>query len=157
MNVLATAAVSALCLMSSAKRPAAPPEPQEAGCPHAHDERADAAAPEVKDVPGQPILRGERVPARSTVEIAELLKDPTKSQGHVVVVEGQVRRACTHRGCWMELGEATQGPGLRVTFLDDGFFVPTNSAGFRARVVGAVSGTKAEPKLVATGVELRRL
>jgi hypothetical protein len=83
----------------------------------------------------------------------------------------------------MELAESTQEgtPGCRVTFKNYGFFVPTNSAGSRARVQGQVEvetlpaasvrhyeeegavfagkqpdGTAREVRLVASGVELWR-
>ena len=76
--------------------------------------------------------------------------------------------------------EAT-APGCRVTFKDYGFFVPTDSAGSRARIEAAVElarlepshvelleregatfdtkdadGSEREVRLVATGVELWR-
>jgi hypothetical protein len=77
----------------------------------------------------------------------------------------------------MELAPAGGGPGVRVTFKDHGFFVPTDSAGSKARVQGTVrvaqlsaaeaehlrseGGSMApaaqrEVQLIATGVELRR-
>jgi hypothetical protein len=80
----------------------------------------------------------------------------------------------------MELAEGEKGAGVRVTFKDYGFFVPTDSAGSSARVQGVVklatlspemaahyesegatvprdaSGQPREVQLVATGVELKR-
>jgi hypothetical protein len=83
----------------------------------------------------------------------------------------------------MELAESAQEgtPGCRVTFKSYGFFVPTNSAGAKARVQGVVEvetlpassvrhfeeegavfagkqpdGTAKEVRLVATGVEMWR-
>jgi len=97
--------------------------------------------------------------------------------GKKVLVEGVVRRACSQMGCWMELAPAEGGPGVRVTFKDYGFFVPTDSAGAKARVQGTIqvaqlsvaqaehlraeggsmtAGAQREVRLVATGVELRR-
>ncbi len=57
-----------------------------------------------------------------------------------MLIEGQVRKACEKKGCWMELATATdaKGPGVRVTFKDYGFFVPLDSAGSQARVEGVV-------------------
>src|SRR5438128_730722 len=106
----------------------------DATCSHDHADTKASTAP--KDVPGKPILRGEAVPAKTTVALLDLLKAPEKLSGKSVVVEGNVRKACTHRGCWMELAPSDQGPGLRVTFKDDGFFVPPDSAGSQARVIG---------------------
>ena len=75
----------------------------------------------------------------------------------------------------MELAPSGGGDGMRVTFKDYGFFVPTDSAGAKARVAGTlkVSTLSAEEvahlksegaqvksgrevQLVASGVELRR-
>jgi hypothetical protein len=112
-----------------------------------------------------------------------VLANPEQFQGRPLVVDGHVRRACSRRGCWMELAEAADPklPGCRVTFKDYGFFVPTDSAGASARVeaklelatLNAASvdhmeregasfpnkngdGTAREVRLIATGVELRR-
>ena len=100
-----------------------------------------------------------------------------------MLVEGLVRRACSAKGCWLEIATsaAPDAPGCRVTFKDYGFFVPTDSAGTTARVQGVVQvtkvgshhvehlegegatfkdkesdGTATELRVVATGVELRR-
>jgi hypothetical protein len=124
---------------------------------------------------------GQALSAAAPVPVAALLARPDPAGP--VTVEGTVRKACTRRGCWLELAEGTQEgtPGCRVTFKNYGFFVPTNSAGARARVQGQVEvetlpaasvrhyeeegavfagkqpdGTAREVRLVATGVELWR-
>src|SRR5690606_6710097 len=103
--------------------------------------------------------------------------------GKTVLVEGQVRRACSAKGCWLEIGakDTADGPACRVTFKDYGFFVPTDSAGAAARIQGTVEitqvkqahvehleaegatfsrkdedGSATELRIVATGVELSR-
>jgi hypothetical protein len=85
------------------------------------------------------------------VALADVLKAPDKFADQSVLVEGQVRRACTRKGCWMELSEATDpaAPGCRVTFKDYGFFVPTDSAGSKARVEAKVESKVIKPELVA--------
>ena len=112
-----------------------------------------------------------------------MLANPEQFQGHPVLVDGYVRRACSRRGCWMELAEGADSklPGCRVTFKDYGFFVPTNSAGASARVEAQLElatlnpasvdhleregatfaskssdGSAREVRLIATGVELTR-
>jgi hypothetical protein len=84
------------------------------------------------------------------VALAEVLKAPDKFAEQSVLVEGEVRRACTRKGCWMELSEG-QGaaPGCRVTFKDYGFFVPIDSAGSKARVEAKVESKVLKPSLVA--------
>ncbi len=126
------------------------------------------------------ILRGAKIEKAPNISLAELLKSPERQEGKSVVVEGKVRRACTRMGCWMELAELEKGPGVRVTFKDYGFFVPTDSAGANAKVEGTVKlvelsdrsathyqseggsvakdreGKYREVQLVASGVELKR-
>jgi hypothetical protein len=127
---------------------------------------------------------GGALPAAAPSEgIRDVLSAPERFQGRDVVVAGYVRRACSRRGCWMELAEGPDPklPGCRVTFKDYGFFVPTDSAGARARVQAALSvnqvpartvdhleqegatfankapdGSAREVRLIATGVELFR-
>ncbi len=81
----------------------------------------------------------------------DVLNTPDKSAERTVTVEGEVRRACTRKGCWMELAEAPDAaaPGCRVTFKDYGFFVPTDSAGSKARVEAKVESKLVKPELVA--------
>jgi uncharacterized protein DUF4920 len=126
--------------------------------------------------PGAVLVRGEPLPKnQQPVALASVLSRP--EDGRTVLVEGVVRRACSQMGCWMELAPPEGGPGVRVTFKDYGFFVPTDSAGAKARVQGRLqisqlspaqaehlraeggsmaSGAQREVRLVATGVELRR-
>jgi hypothetical protein len=136
---------------------------------------APTATPDGKNVFGQPLA-----PA-TPMTVAALLAGPDR--GRSVTVEGSVRKACTRRGCWLELAESPREgtPGCRVTFKNYGFFVPTDSAGSHARVQGQVEvetlaagvvrhyeeegavfpgkqpdGTAREVRLVASGVELWR-
>jgi hypothetical protein len=67
--------------------------------------------------------------------LTQLLQTPEQFKDTDVITGGTVRRACSRKGCWMELAHG-EGPGCRVTFKDYGFFVPTDSAGARARVQG---------------------
>jgi hypothetical protein len=174
-------ALVAVPLLALAAEPAAPAAPQpakssEADCHHAP--QAEAAAPKG----GWTLTRGEPVKGTASVKLAELLATPQAHDGKTVVLEGQVRKACAQKGCWMELATAqdAKGPGVRVTFKDYGFFVPLDSAGSVARVEGVVKvaelsddrakhyesegaivprgtdGKAREVQLVASGVELRR-
>ncbi len=117
------------------------------------------------------------------LKVSELVAKPEAFEGRSAIVNGYVRRACSRRGCWMELAEGADehSPGCRVTFKDYGFFVPTDSAGATARVeakvvVASISpssvnhlesegasfanktpdGAARELRLIATGVELFR-
>lgn len=128
---------------------------------------------------GEPLRSGDAVAVEALLE----QPDHYASSTNTVIVEGTVRRACSVKGCWMELagGMDKALPGCRVTFKDYGFFVPLDSAGARARAEGVVhakivsqgevrhmeaegatfghkldDGSAREVRLVATGVELTR-
>lgn len=160
MNLVRLVLVAFLVLSACNSRVKAPPRPAQA---------------DGKQLFGQPLA------AASPITVAALLAKPDPAAP--VTVEGSVRKACTRRGCWLELAESAQEgtPGCRVTFKDYGFFVPTNSAGSRARVQGVVQvdtlpaasvrhyeeegavfasklpdGSAREVRLVASGVELWR-
>lgn len=122
------------CNTSKAPAPGAPaPEPA-----------AAAPAPSRKTF-------GSPIGSSPTVALADVLKTPDKFADQTVTVEGEVRRACTRKGCWMELSEApdASAAGCRVTFKDYGFFVPTGSAGSKARVEAKVESKLVKPELVA--------
>lgn len=145
-------------------------------CDDNHAQAARQAAGPGPLKPGAVLVRGEPLPKnQAPLPLSAVLGNP--EDGRKVLVEGVVRRACTQMGCWMELAPAEGGQGVRVTFKDYGFFVPTDSAGAKARVQGTVkvaqlsaaqaehlraeggsmaAGAQREVRLVATGVELRR-
>ena len=126
---------------------------------------------------------GAPVPPGAAMPLAELLSASSAFSGKTVLVEGEVRRACSKKGCWMELATShdLSAAGCRVTFKDYGFFVPTNASGAHARLAGEVvvktlrkshvdhleaegarfttknsDGSAVEVQIVATGVELRK-
>jgi len=126
---------------------------------------------------------GAALAPAQAVKLDSVLGEPDRYKDKNVTVEGKVRRACSRKGCWMEIADANDptAPGCRVTFKDYGFFVPTDSAGSQARVQGVVAvetvaaayvqhleeegarfsgksadGTAREVRLVASGVELRK-
>jgi hypothetical protein len=135
-----------------------------------------AAAATERKLYGAALLPGD------PVALDDVLAKPEAFTSGVVTVEGHVRKACTRKGCWMELGARDpKKPGARITFKDYGFFVPTDSAGADARVQGNVQldtlsaaavrhyeeegavfpskkpdGTAPEVRLVASGVEMWR-
>lgn len=157
-----------------ATKPAEPAKAEAGECHHAP--QPQAAAPQG----GWTLTRGEALKGAPAVKLADLLAKPQAQDGKTVQVEGQVRRACERKGCWMELATDAKGPGVRVTFKDYGFFVPLDAAGSQAKVEGVVKvaelseerakhyesegaivprgadGKPREVQLVATGVELRR-
>ena len=165
MKLLVACAAAALAALSCQSSPA----PDSAGPP-------PSASSGVKTY-GAAITPGQTVP------ISKVVAAPDSYTKSPVIVEATVRRACSRKGCWMEVaeGEDSKHQGCRVTFKDYGFFVPKDSAGAKARVQGVVKtrrvnasevshlesegatfaqknsdGTATEVRIVATGVELSR-
>ncbi|MBL8151954.1 MAG: DUF4920 domain-containing protein [Blastocatellia bacterium] len=126
------------------------------------------------------IKRGEEIGNSPKVTLTKLMANPNDYSGKKVVVEGTIEKVCSKKGCWMELTEAKGRPGVRVTFKNYGFFVPTDSSGMKAKAEGEVTlkvlskadadhlagegarlnrnadGTANEISFVASGVELRK-
>ena len=116
------------------------------------------------------------------VSFAKVLKNPKKYAGKNVLVEGVIVRSCKMEGCWMELAPDKDSPSVRVTMKNHRFFIPLNSAGFKAKAEGVFSiktlskeqadhlanddgakfdkrnadGSVTEIAFEATGVELRK-
>ena len=113
--------------------------------------------------------------------LADVLASPDKFSKDAVLVEGVIQNVCEMKGCWMQIAPEAGKTGMRVTFKDYGFFVPTDSKGMKARAEGVVEvktlskkqadhlehedglkltrnpdGTAREVSFVASGVELRK-
>ena|ERR1043166_371667 len=113
--------------------------------------------------------------------LADVLASPDKYSKDAVLVEGVIENVCEMKGCWMQIAPEAGKAGIRVTFKDYGFFVPTDSKGMKARAEGVVAvktlakkqadhlerqdgatlkrnpdGTATEVAFVASGVELSK-
>ena len=135
----ALAVLFALAPACRSHRPT-PPSVPPAGGPEGGVRRAQAY--------GEPL--GGKSGKAEVVALAALLAGGAQYAGRAVTVEGLVRRACTRRGCWMELAPSADKaqPGCRVTFKNYGFFVPTDAAGAHARVQGVVDVSQVTPPVV---------
>jgi hypothetical protein len=171
----------AASLVVACSTPAEPSKP--AGAAPAPKQEVKAQAEPVKEqAQVGPKLYGEAFADDIPVVALEtLLKTPKAYLTNAARVTGHVRKACTKKGCWMELSTTPdpKAPGCRVTFKDYGFFVPLDSAGSTAQLVGTAKleivskdhvdhleaegatfanknadGTATEVQIVATGVEL---
>lgn len=147
-------------------------------CAHGHDAKREQADADASGRFGKPLGKSPEV------ALAEILKNPERFHESRVRVSGHVSRACSRKGCWMELAvdQSAEAPRCRVTFENYGFFVPKDSAGSHARLEGTVQVTQVKPdavrhyesegakfagkgadgsarevRLVATGVELERI
>lgn len=109
-----------------------------------------AATPSAEVAPAHKTF-GAPLGTSPSVALTDVLKTPEKFADRNVTVEGDVRAACTRKGCWMELSQSQDAaaPGCRVTFKDYGFFVPTDSAGSKAKVEAKVETKTIKPEMVA--------
>jgi hypothetical protein len=73
------------------------------------------------------------------VSLAKALKDPEKYARKTVLVEGVIVRSCKMEGCWMELAPDKDSKSVRVSMKNHSFFIPLQSAGFKAKVEGVFS------------------
>src|ERR1051325_2327615 len=83
---------------------------------------------------GEPISKD----AKAT-PLADVLASPDKYSKDAVLVEGVIENVCQMKGCWMQLTPEAGKAGIRVTFKDYGFFVPTDSKGMKGRAEGMVT------------------
>ena len=138
-----------------------------------------AAAPAAPPAAGTVSRHGAELQPGPAVALSALLQNPDAYAGQTVTTEGTVQRACSRKGCWMEIGSGEDA--CRITFKDYAFFVPTDAAGAHAKVQGRLStreveaaavqhleeegarfsnkkadGSATEVQMVATAVELRR-
>lgn len=70
------------------------------------------------------------------VSLAKVLENPSKYAGKTVQVEGVIVRSCKMEGCWAELAPDAKSKSVRVKMKDHAFFIPLQSAGFKARADG---------------------
>jgi hypothetical protein len=148
-----------------------------AGTPPSH---AISTATVASVTAGDPVKRGAPIGKAYVVAIDEVLDNAEQYTGEPIIIEGTVNAVCPRKGCWMEIAGKKGGRGLRVTFKDYGFFVPTDSKGMKVRAEGKVmvkvltkdevdhyvgegahikrnpDGTANEVTFVASGVELRK-
>jgi hypothetical protein len=116
------------------------------------------------------------------VSLAKVMENPSKYAGKTVQVEGVIVRSCKMEGCWAELAPDANSKSVRVKMKDHAFFIPLQSAGFKAKADGVFTvktltkeqvdhmikddgatfenrnadGTVTEISFEATGVELRK-
>ncbi len=85
------------------------------------------------------IVRGAALGKSKKVSLKKVLADPAKFAGQSVRVEGVIVRSCKTEGCWMELAPSKDAKSVRVKFKDHAFFIPLQSAGFKAKAEGVFS------------------
>ncbi len=82
------------------------------------------------------ILRGAPLGKSKKVSLTKIMENPEKYAGKSVRVEGVIVRSCKMEGCWMELASKIDAKSVRVKFKDHAFFIPLQSAGFKAKAEG---------------------
>lgn len=156
------------------------------GCPHRVDGQCvHDSAPTGEGVKNaESGLFGQPLGGSPQVSLATILAAPENFHEKKVLIEGHVTRACSRKGCWMEVAvdQKPDAARCRVTFENYSFFVPKDAAGSHVRLEGTVQvtevkagavehyesegakfpgknadGSAREVRLVATGVELERI
>jgi Domain of unknown function (DUF4920) len=105
------------------------------------------------------VKRGTALGNTTLIQIGQIMENPKSYEGKTLTVEGKIARVCQAKGCWMELTEKEGDPGMRITFKDYGFFVPTDSQGKKVKAEGQLE-LKVMPKdqvehLVSEGSKLK--
>jgi hypothetical protein len=143
-----------LLLGGAACESGAPTAPSPAPAPSVQPSTGEAPAARTSAGPGAGGPAGNSAVARygaalepaATVPLATLLSNPKAYADQTVTTEGKVQRACSSKGCWMEIGSGDDA--CRVTLKDYGFFVPTDSAGAFAKIQGRLDTREVEPAAV---------
>ncbi|HTV24147.1 MAG TPA: DUF4920 domain-containing protein [Polyangiaceae bacterium] len=142
ISILPFLLASAACESGHANPPSAPATEPGAAKPAADSPAAPSGAP----AGGTVSHYGGTLEPASSVPLTNLLQDPKAYAEQTVTTEGKVQRACSRKGCWMEIGSGEDA--CRVTFKDYGFFVPTDSAGAYAKIQGRLDTREVEAAAV---------
>ncbi len=106
------------------------------------------------------IKRGAEIGSSSIVNLEQAMQNLDRYTEQTVILEGTINKVCAVKGCWMELVLDNASRGIRVTFKDYAFFVPTDSTGYDARLEGLfeqnIFSKPAADHLIAEGVNLSR-
>ena len=85
-------------------------------------------------------------PIESTVQkvaLADVAKDPSAFVGKKFATTGTVTAVCQHMGCWMEIKDDSSEAHIKMA--GHAFFVPKTASGKKARVLGTLVKSEAEP------------
>jgi len=81
----------------------------------------------------------------STLNVADVLRDPAPFLGKTIKTSGVVARVCEKAGCWLELKPEAGEGGLRVPMAGHGFFIPQDAVGRPAIVEGELHAQALSP------------
>jgi hypothetical protein len=79
---------------------------------------------------------GAGVTLEQGVTVAELLAKPETHLGKTVRVDGVVMAVCQNMGCWMEIADNEQSPGIQFKVEDGVIVFPKDGKGRRASAQG---------------------
>ncbi|TYP93765.1 protein of unknown function (DUF4920) [Fodinibius salinus] len=67
-------------------------------------------------------------------DLEQLIAESEKYKGQQITTQGKIKQVCQKKGCFFLL--AAPNGDVRITFKDYSFFIPTNSMGKQAKLVG---------------------
>lgn len=83
-------------------------------------------------------LYGRKITLKETTKISEILAQPEKFNGKLVLVEGVVTDVCKMKGCWINLGSDKEFETLTFKVEDGVIVFPQEIKGMTALVQGTV-------------------
>lgn len=105
---------------------------------------AAAVAATVVLAAGETQKFGDGVTLAEATSTAKLFASPEAYVGRTVRVDGTITAVCENMGCWVELRDTVDGPGLRFK-VDDGVIVfPISLKGRRASAEGVFEAIDAD-------------
>lgn len=75
--------------------------------------------------------------------LSDVAKAPAGYLDKKLVTEGTITAVCQHKGCWMEIRDASLGGEAHVKMAGHSFFVPRDASGKKARVLGTLAAAPA--------------
>jgi hypothetical protein len=79
---------------------------------------------------------GAGITLSEPADFGDVVADPAKYAGEVLLLHGRISDVCQMKGCWLMLSEGEHA--VRIHFADYAFFVPKDCSGKLAYVEGSV-------------------
>ncbi len=105
-----------------------------------------AEAPAAEAPAAEETRYGEPFTLTETISAADLLGDPSKYDGQMLLVEGRITEVCQKAGCWMVIAEGDKN--MRILMKDHSFAVPKDSGGSDCQIQGKITSRELDAEWV---------